>query len=89
MSLVGLGEDLLLEGDAELRAKGLELIEVLLVLGLVLDLGLDSCFGGKRERGDMLAYFEFFFPSVLFLFSSLTLKDADRGREVVDSPCGF
>jgi hypothetical protein len=34
----------LLEGDAELLAQGLELGQVLLVLALVLDLGLDACF---------------------------------------------
>ena len=41
--LVGrLGVHLLLEHDAELLAQGLELLEVLLVLALVLDLGLDA-----------------------------------------------
>lgn len=34
----------LLERDAELLTQGLELLEVLLVLGLVLDLGLDACY---------------------------------------------
>lgn len=38
-----LGEEVLLELDAELLAQGLELVEVLLVLGLVLNLGLDTC----------------------------------------------
>lgn len=33
----------LLELDAELFAQGLELVQVLLVLALVLDLGLDAC----------------------------------------------
>lgn len=40
-----LGVDVLLERDAELFPQGLELLEVLLVLALVLDLGLDACFG--------------------------------------------
>lgn len=38
-----LGEHGLLERDAELLADGLELLEVLLVLALVLDLVLDAC----------------------------------------------
>ena len=38
-----LGEQVLLQQDAELLAQGLELVEVLLVLLLVLDLGLDTC----------------------------------------------
>lgn len=38
-----LGVQVLLEQDAELLAQGLELSEVLLVLLLVLDLGLDAC----------------------------------------------
>lgn len=38
-----LGEQVLLQHDAELVAQGLELGEVLLVLLLVLDLGLDAC----------------------------------------------
>jgi hypothetical protein len=37
-----LGEEVLLELDAELLAQALELVEVLLVLALVLDLGLDA-----------------------------------------------
>lgn len=38
-----LGVDVLLQGDTELLPQGLELGEVLLVLALVLDLGLDAC----------------------------------------------
>ena len=64
MNLLRLGVDLLLEGDAELRAEGLELIKVLLVLGLVLDLGLDSCLGG----GGMLAFLGFFLRRVSSCF---------------------
>lgn len=37
-----LGVQVLLQGDAELLAQGLQLVEVLLVLLLVLDLGLDA-----------------------------------------------
>lgn len=36
---------LLLQDDAELLLEGLELLEVLLVLAVVLDLGLDACSG--------------------------------------------
>lgn len=39
---VGVGVQVLLEGDAELLTQGLELIKVLLVLTLVLNLGLDT-----------------------------------------------
>lgn len=38
-----LGVQLLLEDDAELFPQGLQLLQVLLVLALVLDLGLDAC----------------------------------------------
>lgn len=41
--LLRLGEQLLLGWDAELFPDVLELVEVLLVLRLVLDLGADSC----------------------------------------------
>lgn len=39
-----LGEKVLLQRDAEFLAQGLELGQVLLVLLLVLDLGLDACY---------------------------------------------
>jgi hypothetical protein len=41
-SLLLLGEQVLLEWDTELLPEGLELIEILLVLALVLDLGLEA-----------------------------------------------
>lgn len=41
--LLDLWVQVLLQLDAELLAQGLELLEVLLVLLLVLDLGLDAC----------------------------------------------
>lgn len=42
--LVGLLRvQVLLEHDAQLVAQGLQLVQVLLVLGLVLDLRLDAC----------------------------------------------
>ena len=44
--LLLLGVQVLLKDDSELLAERLELVEVLLVLALVLNLGLDSC-GGK------------------------------------------
>lgn len=45
LPLLLLGEELLLQGHTKLFTKGLELLEVLLVLALVLDLGLDT-YGG-------------------------------------------
>jgi hypothetical protein len=42
-----LGVQVLLQGNAELLAQGLELSEVLLVLALVLNLGLDTCSWGE------------------------------------------
>lgn len=41
--LFGLGVQVLLQLDAQLLADGLQLGQVSLVLGLVLDLGLDGC----------------------------------------------
>lgn len=41
--LFGLGVQVLLQRDAELVAQGLKLLEILVVLGLALDLGLDAC----------------------------------------------
>lgn len=38
-----LGVKVLLQLDAKLLSQGLELVQVLLVLVLVLDLGLDAC----------------------------------------------
>lgn len=76
--LVGLlGEEVLLEQDAELLAEGLELLEVLLVLALVLDLGFDACVGGSV-----------FLCGVVGVMVWHTLKDADGGGVVVDTSCG-
>lgn len=50
-----LGEQVLLQGDAELLAQGLELGEVLLVLLLVLDLGLDTCCAHAGQRNSILS----------------------------------
>lgn len=44
--LLLLGKQVLLERDTELFPEGLELIEILLVLALVLDLGLETCVVG-------------------------------------------
>lgn len=41
--LLRLGVEVLLEGDAELFPEGLELLQVLVVLALVLNLRLDAC----------------------------------------------
>lgn len=46
-----LGVEVLLEGDAELLAEGLELLEVLVVLALGVDLGLDACGLLVHHRG--------------------------------------
>lgn len=43
--LFRLGVHVLLQRDAELFAQGLELLEILVVLGLALDLGLDAYWG--------------------------------------------
>lgn len=43
MLLLGLGEEIFLQQDAQLLAQGSELLQVLVVLLLVLDLGLDAC----------------------------------------------
>ena len=43
--VAGLGVEVLLQGDAELLAQGLQLVEVLLVLALILDLSLDTWWG--------------------------------------------
>lgn len=43
LSLLVGGEELLLEHHAELFPDALELLEVLVVLALVLDLGVDAC----------------------------------------------
>lgn len=48
MVLLGLGVQILLQRDAKLLAERLELVEVLLVLFLVLNLGLDSCEGRQH-----------------------------------------
>lgn len=42
-----LGVQVLLQLDAELLPQGLQLLQVLLVLALVLDLGLDACLGTR------------------------------------------
>lgn len=42
-NLLLLGVKVLLQGNAELLTEGLQLLEVLLVLALGVDLGLDAC----------------------------------------------
>lgn len=42
MRLLLLGVEVLLQGDTELFPQRLELVEILVVLGFVLDLGLDT-----------------------------------------------
>jgi hypothetical protein len=68
--------EILLQDDTELVAKGLELIEVLLVLALVLDLGLDTCWNVSL----CCAWCCVEFP---------TLENADGSGEVVDPSCGL
>lgn len=55
--LTSLGEQVLLQGHAELFPEGLELVQILLVLVLGLNLGLDTCNQemyqlAKRPQGD-------------------------------------
>lgn len=55
--VLGLGVQILLQLDSQLLAQGLKLLEVLLVLLLVLDLGLNTCVavmlvGGNMRPGD-------------------------------------
>lgn len=73
-----LGVELLAESDAELLAQTLEVLEVLLVLLVGLDLGLDTCW----ER---VSFYERFMRSG----RSRTFEDANSGREVVDAAGGL
>lgn len=50
-SLLLLGVEVLLQRHTELFPQGLELLQVLLVLALVLDLGLDACEGEELVNG--------------------------------------
>jgi hypothetical protein len=86
-NLVGLlGIHVLLEHDAELLAQRLELSEVLLVLALVLDLGLDACLGNQSVSVPICGSGSGgYFPHG---GGGRTLEDADGGGEVVDSPGG-
>lgn len=84
-----LGVEVLLQRDAELVAQGLELLEILVVLGLALDLGLDACVRGKEERvsGNLLVLFSW---AAGFACCTLrTFKDADGSGKVVDSAGGL
>ena len=77
-SLLGLlGVEVLLKQDAELLPEGLELLEVLLVLALVLDLGFDA-------YARMLVFLCLLGWGVIWH----TLKDADGSGIVVDTSCG-
>lgn len=75
----------LLEHDAELLTQGLELGQVLLVLALVLDLGLDACAICCQSNGlwDPGGVGPRIFPAWGL---SRTLEDPDGGGVVVDSP---
>jgi hypothetical protein len=81
-----LGVHVLLEHDAELVAQGLELSQVLLVLALVLDLGLDSCIECQSRccavAGSIGA------ENISRIGLGRTLENANGGREVVDPPGG-
>lgn len=76
----------LLERDSKLLAQRLELVQILLVLALVLNLGLDAClaplacciYWGGVDRNQ-------YFPHG-FGWEFRTLEDPDSGGEVVDSP---
>lgn len=49
VSLFGLGVEVLLQRHAELLAQSLELLEILGVLSLVLDLGLDTYISARTN----------------------------------------
>lgn len=79
------GEQLLLQEDAELLAHGFELLQVLLVLALVLDLGLDACVCAATLvqvlRGPRI--------ELIHCMGEPTLEDTDGGGVVVHPAGGF
>lgn len=80
----------LLERDAQLLPQRLQLLQVLLVLALVLNLGLDACGGGgcaKEWLATRLCLSPS--PSPSSFVYELTLEDADSCGEVVHSPGGL
>lgn len=89
-----LGEQLLLQHDAELLAQGVELGKVLLVLLLVLDLGLDACIVLAWVSQSFHSYRVDFHRSVKSAvgkgnrLSAHTLEDPHSSGEVVDPPGG-
>lgn len=87
--LLGLGEEIFLQQDAQLLAQGSKLLQVLLVLLLVLNLGLDACSYRKSlalvrgERPQAVARVD-----TRVYWCVRTLKDPHGGGEVVDPPSG-
>lgn len=77
-----LGVQVLLEQDAELLAQGLELREVLLVLLLVLDLGLDACCDHTVSANRHVC------DEIKLMVVCHTLEDAHGSGEVVNPPGG-
>jgi hypothetical protein len=76
-TLLLIGIQLLAQGDTELLSQTVHVLQILLVLILVLDLGLDACVsvsGGKRGPGRQAAQ---------------TFEDAHGGGEVVDATGGL
>lgn len=86
--LLLLGVQVFLEDDSEFLAEGLELVEVLLVLALVLNLGLDSCGAKVCELGcvRLLSSHRMMLQGSVEV---LTLEDPHSSGEVVDSPGGL
>lgn len=77
-----LGVQVLLEQDAELLAQRLELGQVLLVLLLVLDLGLDACCDHTGSANRHVC------DEIKLVFVCHTLEDAHGSGEVVNPPGG-
>lgn len=75
-SLLLLGVQLFPESDTQFLTETVKALDVLLVLVLVLNLGLDTC-----SRGELLVDGR---ESILNVMRR-TFKDANSGREVVDA----
>lgn len=81
--LLGAGVKVLFQLDAQLLAQGRELLEVLLVLLLILDLGLDTCWKPVSISRDTCVCV------CLCRWTLRTLEDPHGGGEVVDPPGGL
>jgi hypothetical protein len=78
-NLLLLGVQLFPESNAQLLAQTLELLEVLLVLVLALDLGLDTYISCVSDWSQLI-----YWQHLLYWFAH-TLEDTDGSGEVVDT----